>query len=99
MREDLVAIVKAHGLKSYPEPLQLASGEWSCDFIDAKKALAHGADLELACNALIEAVSERGVEWDAIGGLTLGADQFAHVVAVLAQKHLRSGDLRRSPPV
>lgn len=86
MREDLVAIVKAHGLKSYPEPLQLASGEWSCDFIDAKRALAQGTDLELACNALIEAVSDCGVEWDAIGGLTLGADQFAHVVAVLAQK-------------
>ena len=86
MRNDLIAIVKAHGLKTFAEPLQLASGEWSCDFIDGKRALARGADLKLACRALIEAVAERGVEWDAVGGLTLGADQFAHVTAVLAEK-------------
>ena len=27
-----------------------------------------------------------GIEFDAVGGMTLGADQFAHVIAVLARK-------------
>ena len=67
-----------------PNPVTLASGELSRDFIDGKAALARGEDLETACEALIESVD--GIEFDAIGGLTMGADQFAHVVAVLAKK-------------
>jgi orotate phosphoribosyltransferase len=61
--------------------VELASGELSRDFIDGKAALARGEDLKVACEALIEAVGD--IEYDAIGGLTMGADQFAHVVAVL----------------
>lgn len=67
-----------------PEPVQLASGEWSLDFIDGKRALENGADLEQACQAMLELVA--GIEFDAVGGLTLGADQFAHVIAVLARR-------------
>lgn len=66
------------------EPVQLASGEWSLDFIDGKRALENGADLAKACRAMLELVD--GIEFDAVGGLTLGADQFAHVIAVLAHK-------------
>lgn len=62
--------------------MQLASGDWSRDFIDAKLALADGRDLETACRAMLELVE--GIDFDAVGGLTLGADQFAHVLAVLA---------------
>lgn len=86
MRNQLIAIVKDRGLKRFDEPVQLASGELSHEFIDGKQALAEGEHLELACRALIEAVKERGIEWDAVGGLTLGADQFAHVTAVLAKR-------------
>jgi orotate phosphoribosyltransferase len=64
--------------------VQLASGEWSRDFIDGKKALADGRDLETACRAMLELVE--GIDFDAVGGLTLGADQFAHVLAVLARR-------------
>ena len=85
-RKQLIDIVKQHGLTHSEEPVQLASGEYSRDFVDGKAALAEGADLELACGALIEIVDEAGIQWDAIGGLTMGADQFAHVVAVLAKK-------------
>jgi orotate phosphoribosyltransferase len=67
-----------------PEPVQLASGEWSLDFVDAKRALQNGSDLALACRAMLELVD--GIEFDAVGGLTLGADQFAHVIAVLAER-------------
>ncbi len=82
-QEEVVRIVKDHGYLRLPEPVQLASGEWSLDFIDAKRALAKGPDLALACTAMLELVD--GIEFDAVGGLTLGADQFAHVIAVLGQ--------------
>jgi orotate phosphoribosyltransferase len=64
----------------------LASGEYSRDFIDGKAALAEGRHLRLACEALLEMVDEEKIMWDAVGGLTMGADQFAHVAAVLADK-------------
>jgi orotate phosphoribosyltransferase len=74
--------VRERGLLSFPEPRKLASGQMSRDFIDGKAALARGTDLELACRAILEAVS--GINFDAVGGLTMGADQFAHVISVLA---------------
>ncbi len=64
--------------------MQLASGDWSRDFVDAKRALQNGADLETACRAMLEVVGD--LDYEAVGGLTLGADQFAHVLAVLAAK-------------
>ena len=62
----------------------LSSGHKSSDFIDVKAALARGEDLEKACQAILETL--QGVGFDAVGGLTMGADQFAHVLAVLARK-------------
>lgn len=58
----------------------------SQDFVDAKRALAEGEDLEIACRAMLDVVDDLGVTFDAVGGLTLGADQFAHAIAVLARK-------------
>lgn len=82
-RDRLVGIVRANGLLRLPEPVVLASGETSRDFVDGKAALARGEDLELACRAMLARVGD--IEFDAVGGLTMGADQFAHVVAVLAR--------------
>lgn len=84
LREQLLEIVREKGYTRLDHPVELASGEMSQDFIDGKKALAHGADLEVACRALVEAVEEAGIAYDAIGGLTMGADQFAHGVAIVA---------------
>lgn len=72
------------GLLRLDEPVVLASGELSRDFIDGKAALSSGSDLAEACQAMIDAVD--GIEFDAVGGLTMGADQFAHGVAMLAAK-------------
>jgi orotate phosphoribosyltransferase len=84
LRQRLIEIVRERGLLRLPEPVVLASGELSRDFIDGKAALSRGEDLELACRAILENVGD--VEFDAVGGLTMGADQFAHVLAVLASK-------------
>ena len=84
LRDQVRTIVKDRGHLRLPEPVQLRSGEWSRDFVDAKRALQDGADLETACRAMLEAIG--GIDFDAAGGLTLGADQFAHVLAVVARR-------------
>ncbi len=78
--------MEQRGYTRLDEPVQLASGEMSRDFIDAKKALARGEDLTLACRAFVALADEAGTAFDAVGGLTMGADQFAHGIAVLAGK-------------
>lgn len=75
-------IVREHGLLHLPEPVVLASGQTSQDFVDGKAALSRGADLETACRAVLEAV--HGIPFDAVGGLTMGADHLAHGVAMLS---------------
>lgn len=86
LRAAVLDLIRTKGLRSFDEPLQLSSGEYSRHFIDAKRALAAGDDLRTACQAMVELVTEAGVDFDAVGGLTLGADQFAHGVALVAGK-------------
>lgn len=76
--------VLAHGHLRLPDPVELSSGAMSRDFVDGKRALARGADLRLACECMVDALAEAGIEFDAVGGLTMGADQFAHGVALVA---------------
>lgn len=84
-RSDLLAVVRDRGLIQFDEPRELSSGELSRDFIDAKRALAPGRDLRLACQVIIDSIDLLGIAYDAVGGLTLGADQFAHgIVTCLA---------------
>ena len=82
-RDELVRIVVQQGLTSFDDPVQLASGAMSRDFIDAKRALANGRDLSVACAAIVDAkAAELGAT--AVGGMTMGADMFAHGVALAA---------------
>lgn len=81
-RTRLLAAVR-RGLLVLDEPVALRSGERSRYFIDGKAAFCRGEDLHLACELLVEAVEERGVRFDAVGGLTMGADPFAHGIALL----------------
>jgi orotate phosphoribosyltransferase len=82
-RAELVAIVKAKGYEHRAEPFELSSGALSHDFVDGKQALAAGADLALACRYIAACAEADGIDYDAVGGLTMGADQFAHGIAVL----------------
>jgi orotate phosphoribosyltransferase len=83
-RKQLVRILIEKGLRKFDEPIQLASGEWSSDFLDGKEALQQWRDLALAGEAIVEAVRGAGVEFDAVGGLTLGADALSVAVAAAA---------------
>src|SRR2546423_6204107 len=86
MRQAVVAIVKEHGLEHREVPFTLASGELSHDYMDGKKALADGTHLRQACEAIIALAADAGADFDAVGGMTLGADSFAHGIAVLSGK-------------
>jgi orotate phosphoribosyltransferase len=81
LRDQTIEIVRERGLFRLPEPVVLASGKLSRDFVDVKAALGSGAALRTACQAMLQAVG--AVPFDAVGGLTMGADPFAHGIAVL----------------
>src|ERR1700722_3690871 len=72
-------------LQRLDEPIQLASGEWSRDFIDAKVAVDDADDLDLVGVAMFAAAASAGVEFEAVGGLVLGAVPFAFAVARAAR--------------
>ena len=89
--DQVADVVRRRGLLRLAEPITLRSGQLSRDFVDVKAALARGEDLELACRALLDGVgqllaSDPAQGFDAVGGLTMGADPLAHVLAVLARR-------------
>ena len=81
MRAELLEVVRSKALLQFDEPRELSSGEMSRDFVDVKRGLARGADLWLGCAVMARTVVGAGVGFNAVGGLTLGADQFSHGVA------------------
>jgi orotate phosphoribosyltransferase len=86
LQRSVITIVKEHGLEHREEPFRLTSGELSHDYMDGKKALARGDHLRTACEAIVALAADEGLEFDAVGGMTLGADSFSHVIAVLTGK-------------
>ncbi|MEX0768027.1 MAG: phosphoribosyltransferase family protein [Microthrixaceae bacterium] len=86
-RTQLLTVIKERALLQFEQPRQLSSGEMSRDFIDAKFGLSRGVDLKLACKVIVDELAAAGIDFDAIGGLTLGADQFAHGVASFLGDH------------
>jgi orotate phosphoribosyltransferase len=83
LQRAVIEIVKKHGLEHRDEPFRLTSGELSHDYMDGKKALARGDHLREACLAIVALAAAVGAEFDAVGGMTLGADSFSHGIAVL----------------
>ena len=81
----LIELLKTKALTHRDEPMQLASGEWSRDFIDGKEGLADYDDLEFACQTIVQEVQRHGIRFEAAGGLTLGADALAVGVAAAAR--------------
>ncbi|MGH9222276.1 MAG: orotate phosphoribosyltransferase [Acidimicrobiales bacterium] len=82
--EPVVRLLRERGYVRRDEAFRLSSGEWSHDYVDGKRALAAGADLRMAAQAVVDLAAEEGVAFDAVGGLTMGADPLAHAVAVVS---------------
>jgi len=81
VRSSLAELVLRTGYERRDEPFQLTSGGWSHDYVDGKHAVALGADLRQASQAVIDSIGET---FDAVGGPTMGADALAHGVALLS---------------
>lgn len=62
--------------------VELASGQMSRHFVDGKAGLADPADLRVACAAMAALIADAGVEFDAVGGPTMGADHVAVGIAL-----------------
>jgi orotate phosphoribosyltransferase len=82
-RSELIEVIRENGLIELDAPVELASGDWSRHFIDVKRALATGRACALAGQSMIELADSQGIEFDSVGGLTMGADVLAHGVAML----------------
>mgnify|MGYP001824634096 CR=1 FL=1 len=79
-------ILRAKAIRTFDEPIELASGKLSRHFIDGKAGLCEAADLQVACGAIHALVSDAGIAYDACGGLTLGADHLAVGVAIAGDR-------------
>jgi orotate phosphoribosyltransferase len=85
-KAEVVRVLRERGYVRREQAFQLSSGAWSHDYVDGKRALASGPDLRLAAEALVSVAAEERVEFDAVGGLTMGADPLAHAVAIVSGK-------------
>jgi orotate phosphoribosyltransferase len=82
-RARFIGELRARGYERRPEPFTLSSGGTSQDYVDCRRALADGTVLRLAGEVVADVIGEAGVEYDAVGGLTMGADPIAHAVALV----------------
>lgn len=95
LRLALRDLVLERGYERREEPFLLSSGGESRDYVDLRRAVARGEDLTLAGRAVAAALADAGVEFDAIGGMTMGADPVAHAVAMLTGRDWFS--VRKAP--
>ncbi len=85
-KNELLAIVASYGLERRPTPVTLSSKAQSNFFVDAKQALSNGQHLRLACEWVIGLAEALNIDWNAVGGRTMGADPLAHGIALLTGK-------------
>jgi orotate phosphoribosyltransferase len=79
-------LVKSRGYQRRDKPFMLASGQMSHDYIDGKFAVDYGDNLVLVATAVVDLAAAEGIEFDAVGGLTMGADALAIAVSIVAHK-------------
>lgn len=84
LRGRLLSVVLELGYTRREEPFRLASGELSHDYVDMRRAVGGGAELRLCAEAVASALE--GIDYLAIGGMTMGADPISHGVAMLTDK-------------
>jgi orotate phosphoribosyltransferase len=79
-------LIATRGHERREEPFKLASGQLSHDYIDGKFAIDTGERLTIVSRAVAELAASHGIDFDAVGGLTMGADPLAHGVAMVTGK-------------
>jgi orotate phosphoribosyltransferase len=80
----LLEVVLERGYERREEAFRLSSGGTSHDYVDLRRAVARGDALEIAAKAVLEQAEGLGIEFDVIGGMTMGADPVSHATALLS---------------
>jgi orotate phosphoribosyltransferase len=86
LRSDVTRLVLDRGYERRSEPFALSSGGFSQDYVDLRRTVARGPDLELCARAVVRTLETAGIDFDVIGGMTMGADPVAHAVAILTAR-------------
>ncbi len=86
IKSEFIKIVKSKGYEKRELPFRLSSGGFSNDYVDMRKALSDGPDLALSAKYLLHTLELRGLDFDVVGGMTMGADPISHAVAILSGK-------------
>ncbi len=79
-------LIRTRGYERRDEPFTLASGQLSHDYIDGKYAIDTGERLTIVSRAVADLAARTGIDFDAVGGLTMGADPLAHGIAMVTGK-------------
>jgi len=79
-------LIRTRGYERREEPFKLASGQLSHDYIDGKNAINTGERLTTVSRAVADLAVQTGIEYDAVGGLTMGADPLSHGIAMVTGK-------------
>jgi orotate phosphoribosyltransferase len=83
----LLGTIKREGLFVFDEPITLSSGLRSTWYVDLRRALSRGETLkqaaEVMCGFLEQLGLRPGKEYEAVGGMTMGADPLAHAISVV----------------
>lgn len=82
----LLELVRTRGYERREAPFTLSSGGSSRDYVDLRRAVSRGEDLEVAARAVTGRLARESLEFDVIGGMTMGADPVAHAVALISNK-------------
>lgn len=82
MHPDVLRLIQERAYERRDEPFQLSAGAWTHDYVDTKKAIARADGLRLVASAVSAEADEAGMQFDAVGGLTMGADPLAVAVAL-----------------
>jgi orotate phosphoribosyltransferase len=80
----LLEVVRERGYERRKEAFRLSSGGTSHDYVDLRRAVARGDALEIAAQAVLEQAEGLGIDFDVIGGMTMGADPVSHATALLS---------------
>jgi len=89
-RNRLLGLLKEHSLMF--GDFTLASGKKSNFYFDSKKTTLRPEGAYLVAAEMLQVLSDRGIDADAVGGLTLGADPIVCPIAALS--HTTGAPLR-----
>jgi len=82
-RHQLLTVLREQSLKI--GDFTLTSGKQASYYLDCRTTTLHPLGALLTARLMLEIVREHGIEADAIGGLTLGADPIVAAVAVVSE--------------